>query len=570
MNWFRNTRTVIKLMTGFAVMALIMAVIGYEGLSATKSMNGMLNTLYEKHMMGLAHIKESQLQIAMIGRDVRKIVLAVDRDEAEQAAQAVEAHFKDLDESLALGEKTLILDEAKATAAKLRETLIQYKTGLKKTIVLALAGKKDQAIADIAEAGLVGNRMVELGAQLAATKTTVGKQFYDESDALYARTIKLLVTILGVALALALLIGSYIARLISRPLNETVVVLEALAKGDLTKSLQFSTKDEVGQMAGALNQAISRMRTALTEVSETAMGVSSAAEQLASASEELSSGTQQQASSQEETSATMEEISSTVRQNADSARQANQLAAGARDVAVDGGHVVNSAVSAMAEINASSKRIADIITTIDEIAFQTNLLALNAAVEAARAGEQGRGFAVVASEVRNLAQRSATSAKEIKGLIQDSVRKVENGSELVNRSGHTLDEIVTSVKRVTDIVAEIAAASAEQASGIEQVGKAMVQMDQVTQTNSAQTQELSSTAQTLAQHATEMQRLIGRFVLTSESRRAEADVPFRSDFRNAQIKRRRPKSKPDAAGSLQELARATSDSTSVFTEVAPD
>jgi methyl-accepting chemotaxis protein len=202
-----------------------------------------------------------------------------------------------------------------------------------------------------------------------------------------------------------------------------------------------------------------------------------------------------------------------VRQNADNARQANQLAVSSRDTAEQGGQVVTAAVSAMGEINQSSKQIADIITTIDEIAFQTNLLALNAAVEAARAGEQGRGFAVVAAEVRNLAQRSATAAKEIKALIQDSVQKVEGGSALVNQSGQTLSEIVAAVKRVTDIIAEITAASQEQSQGIDQVNKAVTQMDQVVQGAAAQAEELSSTAQALAMRAGELQALVGRFKL---------------------------------------------------------
>jgi methyl-accepting chemotaxis protein len=239
----------------------------------------------------------------------------------------------------------------------------------------------------------------------------------------------------------------------------------------------------------------------------------------------LSSGAQEQASSQEETSATLEEITATVKQNADNAKQANQLALGSRESAELGGEVVGSAVAAMNEINASSKKIADIITTIDEIAFQTNLLALNAAVEAARAGEQGRGFAVVAAEVRSLAQRSATAAKEIKALIQDSVRKVENGSDLVNKSGKTLGEIVASVKRVTDIVAEIAAASDQQAVGIDQVAKAMAQMDQVTQQNSAQTEELSSTAQSMSSHAEQLQALVEKFRVGAEARSARPASP---------------------------------------------
>jgi methyl-accepting chemotaxis protein len=230
----------------------------------------------------------------------------------------------------------------------------------------------------------------------------------------------------------------------------------------------------------------------------------------------------------EETAASLEEITGTVKQNADNARQANQLAVGSRDTAEKGGEVVTQAVSAMGEINQSSKKIADIITTIDEIAFQTNLLALNAAVEAARAGEQGRGFAVVAAEVRSLAQRSATAAKEIKALIQDSVQKVQDGSELVNKSGQTLQEIVSSVKKVTDIIGEIAAASQEQSGGIDQVNKAVGQMDQVVQSNAAQTEELASTAQSLTAQARQLQALVGRFRINHRLSATQSHEPVPS------------------------------------------
>ena len=223
-------------------------------------------------------------------------------------------------------------------------------------------------------------------------------------------------------------------------------------------------------------------------------------------------------------------------QNADSAKQANQLASAARDTAEKGGQVVTSAVAAMSEINTSSKKIADIITAIDEIAFQTNLLALNAAVEAARAGEQGRGFAVVAAEVRSLAQRSATAAKEIKTLIQDSVRKVDAGSQMVNKSGEVLLEIVSSVKRVTDIVGEIAAASREQSAGVDQISKAMAQMDQVTQQNASQTEELSSTAQSLSSGAEQLQALVTRFRLEDE-RHARHVTPKMQPARKAVVRK---------------------------------
>lgn len=311
--------------------------------------------------------------------------------------------------------------------------------------------------------------------------------------------------------------------------RKVAVILEsvnAVADGRFDIVIPDLGSDSIGQVAAALQQAVTAVQAALTEVRDVAGTVSSAAEQLSEASREITAGAQTQASSLEETASSLEEITSTVKQNSDNAQQARQLANGSRDIAERGGSVVSDAVQAMGEINQSSKKIADIITTIDEIAFQTNLLALNAAVEAARAGEQGRGFAVVAAEVRNLAQRSASAAKEIKTLIQDSVRKVENGTDLVNKSGQTLSEIVNSVKRVTDIVSEIAAASKEQLAGIEQVNKAVSQMDRVTQGNASQTEEMSGTASSLLSHSVQLSDLVGRFRLDGES--SEPSRPSKS------------------------------------------
>jgi methyl-accepting chemotaxis protein len=302
-----------------------------------------------------------------------------------------------------------------------------------------------------------------------------------------------------------------------RKVEAITTTVTALAAGDFTQQIPDLGTDAVGQMSAALNKAIVAVRTALEGVREVSEQLADASGQLASASEEIATGAQQQASSLEETASTLEEITATVKQNSDSAQQARQLASGSKDVAEKGGQVVGNAVEAMEAINQSSKKIAEIITAIDEIAFQTNLLALNAAVEAARAGEQGRGFAVVASEVRNLAQRSATAAKEIKSLIQDSVKKVDAGTELVNRSGTTLSEIVNSVKRVTDIVTEIAAASREQSTGIDQVNKAVTQMDSVTQRNASQTEEMSATAQTLTEQAGQLRDLVTQFKLGNDS-----------------------------------------------------
>jgi len=258
---------------------------------------------------------------------------------------------------------------------------------------------------------------------------------------------------------------------------------------------------------------VGNLRALLTQVNISATQTTTVSQQLSTAAKQLSAGARQQATSLEKTAVSLEQITGTVKQNADNARQASQCAAGARTTADKGGQVVTAAVVAMDEMSQSAKRIVDITTTIDGIAFQTNMLALNAAVEAARAGEHGRGFAVVAAEVRNLAQRSAAAAKEIKTLIGDSVHKMQKSSQLVHRSGQTLQEIVVAVKQVTDMIAEITAASQEQSVAIEQVHRAVSQMDQVTQSNTAQTEALTTTAHTLAVQAEQLQGLVGQFKL---------------------------------------------------------
>ena len=304
-----------------------------------------------------------------------------------------------------------------------------------------------------------------------------------------------------ICLALLLPLGWWVGRKGASNLTAISAVAQSAADGDLSQRATVTSKDELGQLGQAMNSMLDNISNVVGEVRQAAEHVSTASSEITQGNEDLSQRTSAQAGALEETSASMEEMTSTIKQNADNAKQANQLAVTAREVAEKGGAVTDKAVYAMDEINKSSKKIADIINVIDEIAFQTNLLALNAAVEAARAGEQGRGFAVVASEVRNLAQRSATAAKEIKALINESVQKVGDGSDLVNQSGQTLEEIVNSVKRVTDIIAEISAASQEQASGIDQVNKAVMQMDQGTQQNAALVEEATSASQSMKQQA---------------------------------------------------------------------
>jgi methyl-accepting chemotaxis protein len=339
-----------------------------------------------------------------------------------------------------------------------------------------------------------------------------------------------------------------------RIITDTIRVLGAMAQGDLKETIESDYQGAFGRLKGDANLTVSKLTEIVQKIQAAAHAVNSAASEISQGNLNLSQRTEEQASSLEETSSSMEEMTSTVQQNADNARQANQLAMSARDRAEKGGAVVSSAVTAMNEINAASRKIADITGVIDEIAFQTNLLALNAAVEAARAGEQGRGFAVVASEVRNLAGRSATAAKEIKELIEDSVTKVDEGSKLVNKSGETLDEIVAGVKKVTDIVAEISAASQEQASGIEQVNKAVMQMDETTQQNAALVEQASAASEAMREQAEQLSALMQFFSLAGDSGAFAAPQP--APERKAPAVERRSANRPWTAPAKGETAGA--------------
>ncbi|SFC75828.1 methyl-accepting chemotaxis protein [Polaromonas sp. OV174] len=323
--------------------------------------------------------------------------------------------------------------------------------------------------------------------------------------------------ILIVGAVLALLLGAASALVLGRsiviPLRQAARNARFIADGDLSQPIDSVGRDEAAELLQALKNMQSNLAVLVGNVRQGADTIATASGQIAAGNQDLSSRTEEQASSLEETAASMEELTSTVKQNADNARQANQLAVSASSVAVKGGSVVSQVVGTMGAINASSRKIVDIIGVIDGIAFQTNILALNAAVEAARAGEQGRGFAVVAAEVRNLAQRSAAAAKEIKTLIDDSVSKVEEGSSQVAEAGKTMDEIVDSVKRVTDIMAEITAASQEQTSGIEQINQAITQMDQVTQQNAALVEEAAAAAASLQEQASGLSQVVSVFKL---------------------------------------------------------
>ncbi len=354
---------------------------------------------------------------------------------------------------------------------------------------------------------------------LAALRAMLSKEETRASDAASAGAKTATWLALGVMtlITAAALAGAvWLSRQITAPLGAALTVADRVARGDLSNPIQAYAKDEVGALLESLSSMQGNLARLVIDVRRGSEGVATASAQIASGNSDLSARTESQASALQQTAASMEELGTTVRNNADSARQANQLAHSASEVAMKGGEVVNQVVATMKGIDEASRQIADIIGVIDGIAFQTNILALNAAVEAARAGEQGRGFAVVASEVRSLAQRSAQAAKEIKSLIGASVERVERGSALADQAGTTMSDVVTAIRRVTDIVGEIASASGEQAAGVAQVGSAVTQMDQATQQNAALVEEMSAAATSLKMQAADLVQLVASFKVGAE------------------------------------------------------
>ena len=430
---------------------------------------------------------------------------------AEMETAMSGAHAKVIEAFNKYEKEDLSNDNDKALLTTDRNALAAYDVLLGNVKALAKEDKADEA-RDLALANkAVSTKLADVIDAHRQYNAELGKKAAEDAAATLTRANWLAITIASAVIAAVAGMGLMLTRKLVTSLKEAVKIAQTVAAGDLTYNIVVTSKDETGQLLQALKEMNDSLVLIVGQVRTGTDTIATASGQIASGNLDLSSRTEQQASSLEETASSMEELTSTVKQNAANAKQANDLAESASGVALKGGAVVSQVIDTMGSIDASAKKIVDIIGVIDGIAFQTNILALNAAVEAARAGEQGRGFAVVASEVRNLAQRSAAAAKEIKTLISNSVEQVDAGSKLVNQAGATMDEVVASVKRVTDIISEITIAGREQTSGIEQINQAITQMDTVTQQNAALVEEAAAAASSLQDQAGALAHVVSAF-----------------------------------------------------------
>lgn len=446
----------------------------------------------------------------------RNMELFIETDPAKVEAiyAAIAQNKKIIDDAVVVLDKLVASEEEKTLVAQFKEVRAQYVASFTKVGKMVADRQRDEAMhVMLTETLPTLDKVQKVIAQLSALQKKIVEQSGDVAAG-HIESATTMMTTLGIAAAIAGIGFAYwISHSITKPMNEAVKIAQTVAAGDLSSVIDVKYKDETGQLLQALKEMNTSLVRIVGEVRYSTEAIATASTQIATGNLDLSSRTEEQASSLEETASSMEELTSTVKQNADNARQANQLAMTASAVAIKGGTVVSQVVDTMGSINDSAKKIADIIGVIDGIAFQTNILALNAAVEAARAGEQGRGFAVVAGEVRNLAQRSAAAAKEIKNLIGDSVSKVNVGARLVDDAGTTMQEVVASVRRVTDIMGEITAASQEQTAGIEQINQAVMQMDTATQQNAALVEQAAAAAASLQDQAGNLVKVVSVFKL---------------------------------------------------------
>ena len=521
-----------KLGLGFGVITILVVALGGFALYSNSQVSAVTDRIYSKNMKGLIEVNALIDTFNTMRGDVQKALLF--NDDGAELAQSIDADIAKITE-LWNGYYPALLtgpeEKAKAdqAAAKFKE-FAQVVQTITEPMQTGQAYEAQALYAVDVEPGF--DALIGYMDELAEYQVARAGVFFANGQATQATSRNIIIATLVAVVLLTVVTMVLLTRMITRPLDQARGLVDAIAQGRLSNDVHNPYKDEFGSMLAGLKNMQAKLSEIVSNVRQGSESVSVGAGQIASGNDELSSRTQEQAANLEETAASMEQMTSTVKQNADNAAQADQLARGVRTQASEGGEVVARAVAAMQEIDASSRKISEIVGLIDDIAFQTNLLALNASVEAARAGEQGRGFAVVASEVRNLASRSAAAAKDIKSLVEDSAAKVADGSAQVALSGKTLDGIVESVHKVGDIIAEIAAASSEQSSGIEQVNLAVSQMDSMTQQNASLVEQSAAASRSLEEQAESLKRQVAFFTLSGDARTV-ASVPAVSTAKTA-------------------------------------
>jgi methyl-accepting chemotaxis protein len=522
-----------RLGLGFALVLVLLVAVTVVGILRMAQIQDRLDHVVGVNNVSTRLVIDMRNNVAERITSLRVLTLLTDPADMEPELNKFKEQtrkYDDAQQKLAQVFASSASDEEKKVLTQVKESEAVAMPAIAKASELYLANNAvDATRVMVKEIRPAQKKWIEALDQLARLEDKQNTQSQVDAGAAFVNARNFMLALLGLAVALGVAAAVVITRGLLKQLggepDYTARIAGSIANGDLSIAIKTSASDrgsllvEMKEMRDSLVGIVARVRRG-TET------IGTASREIAAGNIDLSSRTELQASSLEKTASAMEKLTGTVKQNADNAREANQLAATASDVASKGGAVVSQVVDTMGSINASANKIVDIIGVIDGIAFQTNILALNAAVEAARAGEQGRGFAVVASEVRNLAQRSAAAAKEIKTLIGDSVEKVERGSKLVGQAGVTMDEVVASVKRVTGIMGEIANASAEQSAGIEQVNQSIIEMDSVTQQNAALVEEAAAAAQSLQDQAAELSRVVSIFKLTEgEEQVAEAAPP---------------------------------------------
>jgi methyl-accepting chemotaxis protein len=512
-----NLKIGTRLGLGYALVLILLAGVSGLGISGINRTNDELHHIVDVNVQKMALLEDMSGSVQKASRVIRTIALLSDERQSSSERKKIDDARQKYNDAAAALEKMPLDEAGKAFVARIEEYRATVRPLDDKFLELSQT-KKDEAVQFLLKEVIpAATKWLDTLQEFSDLQKEKNKKDEEAAAETYRTVLTLMLALTGAAILLGSLIAWLITRSITRPINYAMKVALTVASGDLTSSIEAKTTDETGQLLQALKEMNDSLQKIVGQVRTGADAIATASGQIASGNQDLSERTEQQASSLEETASSMEELTGTVKQNADNARQANQLAVSASDVAAKGGAVVSQVVETMGSINESAKKIVDIIGVIDGIAFQTNILALNAAVEAARAGEQGRGFAVVAAEVRSLAQRSASAAKEIKILIDDSVGKVNAGTRLVDQAGATMDEVVASVNSVTDIISEITAASHEQTSGIEQINQAIAQMDNATQQNAALVEESAAAAESLQDQAANLAQVVSVFKLDSNA-----------------------------------------------------